>query len=209
MDKVTVTGDVKDFPLETIIKLDANRIAAEMVHKANDNTVWDEVSFPGIKEKLHKLVDDYKKKQDEETIRRCEMDNVEKYIDALSRLPQDNGRDLVWCYCVMYSDGSEGIGITMQNRWAKPPVTYQRFIPFYDIYAMDDPESAAAKMIELMYDEAGEHSNTEKLLMSPDEAAGILREFAKDYEEVGCWDIDDEDLVTALNVAIKCLEVTL
>ena len=69
MDKVTVTGDIKDFPLETIIKLDANRIAAEMVHKAIDNTVWDEVSYPGIKEKLHKLVDDYKKKQDEETIR--------------------------------------------------------------------------------------------------------------------------------------------
>ena len=69
MDKVTLTGDVKDFSLETIIKLDANRIAAEMVHKAIDNTVWDEVSYPGIKEKLHKLVDDYKKKQDEETIR--------------------------------------------------------------------------------------------------------------------------------------------
>lgn len=30
MDKVTVTGDVKDFPLETIVQLDANRIAAEM-----------------------------------------------------------------------------------------------------------------------------------------------------------------------------------
>lgn len=66
MDKVTVTGDIKDFPLETIIKLDANRIAAEMVHKAIDITVWDETEFPGIKEKLHKLVDDYKKKQDEE-----------------------------------------------------------------------------------------------------------------------------------------------
>ena len=68
MDKVTVTGDVKDFPLETIIELDANRIAAEMVHKAIDNTVWDEIEFPGIKEKLHKLVDDHKKKQDEEAI---------------------------------------------------------------------------------------------------------------------------------------------
>lgn len=73
MDKV-VTGDVKDFPLETIIKLDANRIAAEMVHKAIDNTVWDEVDYPGIKEKLHKVVDDYKKKQDEETIRRLKHD---------------------------------------------------------------------------------------------------------------------------------------
>ena len=69
MDKVTITDDVKGFPLELIIQLDANRIAAEMVHKAIDNTVWDEVSYPGIKEKLHKLVDDYKKKQDEETIR--------------------------------------------------------------------------------------------------------------------------------------------
>lgn len=68
MDKII--GDVKDFPLETIIKLDAIRIAAEMVHKAIDNTVWDEVSYPGIKEKLHKTVDEYKKKQDEEAIRR-------------------------------------------------------------------------------------------------------------------------------------------
>lgn len=73
MDKVTVTGDVKDFPLELIVQLDANRIAAEMVHKAIDNTVWDEVNFPGIKEKLHKTVDDYKKKQDEETIRSLEI----------------------------------------------------------------------------------------------------------------------------------------
>lgn len=69
MDKITVTGDVKDFPLELIVQLDANRIAAEMVHKAIDNTVWDEV-YPGIKEKLHKTVDEYKKKQDEEVIRR-------------------------------------------------------------------------------------------------------------------------------------------
>lgn len=74
MDKATITGDVKDFPLDTIVQLDANRIAAEMVHKAIDNTVWDEVSYPGIKEKLHKAVDDYKKKQDEEVLRRCEND---------------------------------------------------------------------------------------------------------------------------------------
>lgn len=74
MNKVTITGGVKDFPLETIIKLDANRIAAEMVHKAIDNTVWDEVNFPGIKEKLHKIVDEYKKKQDEEAIRRLRND---------------------------------------------------------------------------------------------------------------------------------------
>ena len=70
MDNVIVTGDVKDFPIDTIVQLDANRIAAEMVHKAIDNTVWDETEFPGIKEKLHKIVDDYKKKQDEEVIRR-------------------------------------------------------------------------------------------------------------------------------------------
>ena len=117
MDKVIVTVDVKDFPLETIIKLDANRTLAEMVHNAIDNTVWDEVSYPGIKEKLHKTVDEYKKKYDEEVLR--------------------------------------------------------------------------------------------NLLMSPDEAAGILREFAKDFEECGAWDIDDATLVTALKVAIKSLEVTL
>ena len=70
MDKVTVTGDVKDFPIEAIVQLDANRIVAEMVHNAIENTVWDEVDFPGIKEKLHKTVDEYKKKQDEEVLRR-------------------------------------------------------------------------------------------------------------------------------------------
>ena len=70
MDKVTVTGDVKDFPIEAILQLDANRIVAEMVHNAIENTVWDEVDFPGIKEKLHKTVDEYKKKQDEEVLRR-------------------------------------------------------------------------------------------------------------------------------------------
>ena len=70
MDKVTVTGDVKDFPIEAILQIDANRIAAEMVHNAIENTVWDEVDFPGIKEKLHKTVDEYKKKQDEEVLRR-------------------------------------------------------------------------------------------------------------------------------------------
>lgn len=74
MDKVTVTGVIKDFPLEIIIQLDDNRIAAEAVHDAIENTVWDEVDFPGIKEKLHKVVDDYKKKQDEEAIRRLKHD---------------------------------------------------------------------------------------------------------------------------------------
>lgn len=137
------------------------------------------------------------------------MDKVDKYMYALDRQRKDNGRDLAWSYCLAYSDGIEGIRITMQNRWAKPPVTYQRFIPINDIYEMDDPESAAAKIIEIMYEEAGEHNNAEKLLMSPDEAAGILREFAEDFEECGGWDIEDEVLVTALKVAIKCLEVTL
>ena len=137
------------------------------------------------------------------------IDKVDEYIRALDKLPKDNGLDLVWCYSLVYTDKGEGIRVTMQNRWAKPPVTYQRFIPSNYIFAMDDSESAAAKMIELMYEEAGEHNNTEKLLMSPDEAAGILREFAKDFEEYGAWDIEDDVLVTALKVAIKCLEVTL
>lgn len=137
------------------------------------------------------------------------MDKVNEYVKALDMLPKDNGRDLTWCYGLAYTDKGEGIRITMQNRWAKPPVTYQRFIPFYNIYEMDDPESAAAKLIEIMYEEAGEHNNAEKLLMPPDEAVGILREFAKDFEECGAWDIEDDMLVTALKVAIKCLEVTL
>lgn len=37
----------------------------------------------------------------------------------------------------------------------------------------------------------------------------VLREFAKDFEECGSWNIEDDKLVTALKVAIKCLEVTL
>lgn len=137
------------------------------------------------------------------------MDNVDKYMDALGRLPKDNGRDLAWCYGLVYGDEGEGIRITMQNRWTRPPVAYQRFIPSNYIHAMDDPESAAAKMIENLYEEVEERRNAEKLLMSPDEAASILREFAKDFEECGAWDIDDATLVTALKVAIKCLEVTL
>lgn len=138
------------------------------------------------------------------------MDKVDAYIRALDKIPKDNnGLDLVWCYGLAHTDEGEGIRITMQNRWAKPPLTYQRFIPSEYIYAMDNPESAAAKMIELMYEEYGKNNNVEKLLMSPDEAAGILREFAKDFEEWGAWDIEDDVLVRALKVAIKCLEVTL
>lgn len=68
---------------------------------------------------------------------------------------------------------------------------------------------AAAIVIENMYYDFGEHIVDTKLLMSPDQAAGILREFAKDFEECGGWDIEDEDLITALKVAIKCLEVNL
>lgn len=138
------------------------------------------------------------------------MDKVDKYMTALDILPKDNGRDLTWCYCMSCTYGIEGIRITMQNRWDKPPVTYQHFIPVNDIYEMDDPESAAAKVIESMYEEAGEHNNDDKRLMSPEEAAGILREYAKNFEECGYWDpldINDEELVTALKVAIKCLEV--
>lgn len=137
------------------------------------------------------------------------MDNVDKYIDALGRLPKDNGWDLAWRYGLAYGDEGEGIRITMQNRWTRPPVTYQRFIPSSYIHAMDDPESAAAKMIENLYEEVEERSNAEKLLMSPDEAAGILREFTKDFKECGAWDIDDATLIKALKVAIKSLEVTL
>ena len=138
------------------------------------------------------------------------MDKVDKYVAALGRLRKDNGLNLAWDYCLIYKPGNEGIRVTMQNRWAKPPVTHQHFIPVDHIYEMDDPESAAAKLIENMYLDFGEHIIDKKLLMSPDEAAGILREFVKDFEECGAWvDIDDGDLITALNVAIKCLEVTL
>ncbi len=66
MDKVTVTGKVKDFPFEKIIQLEINRIAAELVHDAIENTVWDEVDYPGIKEKLHRAVDEWAKKRVEE-----------------------------------------------------------------------------------------------------------------------------------------------
>ena len=76
MDKVTVTGDVKDFPLEALVQLYVNRVAADEVHEAIENGVWDEVDYPGIKEKLHKVVDDYKKKQDEEAIRRLNHDQL-------------------------------------------------------------------------------------------------------------------------------------
>ena len=84
------------------------------------------------------------------------MDKVDKYMDALGRLPDNNGLDLVWCYSLAHTDEGEGIRITMQNRWANPPVTYQHFVPSEYIYAMDDPESAASKLIENMYLDFGE-----------------------------------------------------
>lgn len=140
------------------------------------------------------------------------MDNVDKYMDALGRQRKDNGRDLAWCYSLAHTDEGEGIRITMQNRWAKPPVTYQRFIPSNYIYAMDDPESAAAKMIENMYEEAGEHIVDKKLLISPEEALKRLKELSEDLSHgwvdvYGPEDRDDDELVIeALDVAIACLE---
>lgn len=202
MNKVTVTGDVKDFPLETIIKLDANRIAAEMVHKAIDNTVWDEVSYPGIKEKLHKLVDDYKKKQDEEVEG---MTNVEIFLDELGKLPHDNGSNLTWWAATDYD--KRAVKIVMRDRTCKPIKTKTLFCSFDDIYAMPDPRYGASLAIENMYYDFGEHIIDEKLLMSPDKAADILREFTKDFEEYGAWNIEDDVLITALKVAINCLEV--
>ena len=68
MDKITVTGNVRDFPSEKIIQLEINKVAAAIVHDAIENTVWDEVDYPGIKEKLHKAVDEWAKKRDEEAM---------------------------------------------------------------------------------------------------------------------------------------------
>ena len=140
------------------------------------------------------------------------MNKVDAYIRALDKIPKDNnGLDLVWCYGLAHTDEGEGIRITMQNRWAKPPLTYQRFIPSDYIYAMDDPESAAANMIELMYEEYGKNNNVEKLLMSPDEALKFLKELREDLE-FGWVDIygpeggADEIVAEALKVAIECLK---
>lgn len=209
MDKVTVTGDVKDFPLETIVQLDANRIAAEMVHKAIDNTVWDEVDYPGIKDKLHKVVDEWKKKYDEEVMRRLKegMTNVEIFLDELGKLPHDNGSNLTWWAATDYD--KRAVKIVMRDHTCKPIKTKTLFCSFDDIYAMPDPRYGAALAIENLYYDFGEHIIDEKLLMSPDEAASILREFTKDFEENGAWDIEDDVLITALKVAINCLEVKL
>lgn len=135
------------------------------------------------------------------------MTNVDIFIDELGKLPHDNGSNLTWFVETDYD--KRVVKIVMKDRTRKPTKTMVQLCPFDDIYAMPDPRGYAALIIENMYYDSGEHIIDEKLLMSLDEAAGILREFAKDFEEYGAWDIDDDVLVTALKVAIKCLEVTL
>lgn len=138
------------------------------------------------------------------------MTNVDIFIDELGKLPHDNGSNLTWFVETDYD--IRVVMIVMKDRTRKPTKTKALFCSFDDIYAMYDPRYGAALAIEKMYHDFGEHIVDQKLLMSPDEAAGILREFAKGFEECGTWDtldIDDEDLVTAIKVAIKCLEVTL
>lgn len=135
------------------------------------------------------------------------MTNVDIFIDELGKLPHDNGSNLTWF--VETDPIKRAVKIVMKDRTRKPTKTKAQFCSFDDIYAMPDPRYGAALAIENMYYDFGEHIIDEKLLMSPDEAAGILREFAKDFEEYGAWDIDDAALVTALKVAINCLEVKL
>lgn len=135
------------------------------------------------------------------------MTNIDIFIDELGKLPHDNGSNLTWFVETDYDE--RRVKIVMKDRTRKPVKTISKICPFEDIMAMVDPRWTAAVVIENMYYEFGEHIVDTKLLMSPDEAAGILREFAKDFEECGAWDIEDDVLVTALKVAIKCLEVTL
>ena len=134
------------------------------------------------------------------------MTNVDYFIDELGRLPH-NGTHLIWFVEPNYDE--EVVKITMKDRTRKPVRVKVQKCLFEDILAMVEPRLAAKSIIEKMYYDFGEHIVDKKLLMSPDEAAGILREFAKDFEECGAWDIEDDALVTALKVAIKCLEVTL
>lgn len=137
------------------------------------------------------------------------MTNVDYFIDELGRLPH-NGTHLIWFVEPDYD--KEVVKITMKDRTRKPVRVKTQKCPFEEIMAMVEPRLAAKSIIEKMYYDFGEHIIDEKLLMSPDEAAGILREFVKEIEECG-WTIsnieDDEDLVTAIKVAINCLEVTL
>lgn len=136
------------------------------------------------------------------------MTNVDIFIDELGKLPHENGSNLTWFVETDYV--KRVVKIVMKDHARKPVKTRAKFCSFDDIYALPDPRGCAAIVIENMYLDFGEHIIDRNLLMSPDEAAGILRKFVKDFEECGAWvDIDDGDLITALNVAIKCLEVTL
>lgn len=140
------------------------------------------------------------------------MTNLDIFIDELGKLPHDNGSNLTWW--AEPDHDKRVVKIVMKDRASRPTKTRARFCSFDDIYAFPDPRGCAELVIENMYYDFGEHIIDKKLLMSPDKAAGILREFVKDFEECRGWDfvgnsIDDEDLVTALKVAIKCLEVTL
>lgn len=134
------------------------------------------------------------------------MTNIDYFLDELGRLPR-NGIHLTWFVDVDYD--KEIVKITMKDRTRKPVRAKVQLCPFEEIMAMVEPRLAAKSIIEKMYYDFGEHIIDEKLLMSPDEAADILRKFAKEFEEWGDWDIADDALITALNVAIKCLEVTL
>lgn len=135
------------------------------------------------------------------------MTNVDIFIDELGRLPH-NGTHLIWFIEPDYDN--EVVKITMKDHTRKPVRVKVQECPFEDIMAMVEPRLAAKSIIEKMYYDFGEHIIDRKLLMSPDEAASILRKYVKEFEECGAWvDIDDVDLITALNVAIKCLEVTL
>lgn len=140
------------------------------------------------------------------------MTNVDIFIDELRKLPHDNGSNLIWF--VETDHDKRVVKIVMKDRTSRPTKTKALFYSFDDIYEMPDPRYGAALAIENMYYDFGEHIVDKSLLMSPDEAAGILREFTKDLEECGSWDfvgnsIDEAALITALKVAIKCLEVTL
>lgn len=135
------------------------------------------------------------------------MTNIDYFVDELGRLPH-NGAHLFWFVETDYDKAV--VKITMKDRTRKPARAKIQLCPFEDIMAMVEPRLAAKSIIEKMYYDFGEHIVDQKLLMSQEEAADILRKYAKDFEESGAWvDIDDEDLITALNVAIKCLEVTL
>lgn len=135
------------------------------------------------------------------------MTNVDIFIDELGRLPH-NGTHLIWFVETDYDEGV--VKITMRDRTRKPVRSKVQECPFEDIMAMVEPRLAAKSIIEKMYYDFGEHIIDKKLLMSPEEAADILRKYAKEFEESGSWvDIDDVDFITALNVAIKCLEVKL